>query len=323
MESEVKYIVTVLTLIMSLNVNAFNTNREAPIVGALLTNPSEVKEVSSFSNTFAFLPPKNEDITKFLNANSNKMLPMIFINHLLYDSQQGTYNTDVEGIVQAIKRTWLQPPKEIIFTFDEPMFNIRTACLSGVKRACDDVNFYYQESLNDIKIIIEQLKAKLPEISVGIMHVEAFVEMIWQKEDWPHRNVIMLEESDYVAFDCYGPVDRCGVDSILGKKVGYKSLMEYGLWLYDSMVELEEVDNKGRKMMMIPQAFHGTKEFTHHDSIHQMLWYLTIMKQYSTLIGGYGVFAWNHSDINLKYAKHSTILTNIMKFANNILTGAL
>lgn len=313
---------TILLILLSFNVQAFNTNRSEPIIGSLINNPSHLKEISDYSNTFAILPKKESDITAYLNANDKKMLPMIFINHLLYDSKKGEYKIDVEDIVRAIKLSY-RKYDEIVFTFDEPMWNIRTACSNGIKSACEDIKNEYQQALSDIRDIIHLLKAKLPGVSVGVMHVEAFVEMIWQKEDWPHRNVILLEDADYVSFDCYGPVDRCGIPEILGRKVGYKSLYEYGYWIYESMVELETIQPKGRKILVVPQAFYGTNEFTHQDSIAQMLWYAVIAKNLSDIIGGYGVFAYSldrmHGDDYMYYARDSKVLKNILKFVKGFL----
>lgn len=315
-----KHLFIIFILAISMSANAFNTNRVEPIIGSLVGKSTDINEIAAFSNTFAFTPKDSKDITKYLNANTNKLLPMIFINHLLFDNKTGVYSHNVDDIVRAIT-TSKYKFKEIIFTFDEPMWNVRIACFNGVSKSCGDIGALYATTQADIKIIIDQLKAKLPTVSVGIMHVEAYPELVWQKEDWPWKHIELIPDADYVAFDCYGgSIERCGIDSILNRPVGYRHLLDYGNIILEAMLALNEQDHRVRKIMTIPGAFFGKGDLTHEAAVSQLLFYLTITKEYPQYVGGYGVFAWKrYDDLSLKFAKDDETLTRILKFAKTFL----
>lgn len=193
-------------------VNYFNTARSEKLLGVLLTEPDQLDEIAGFSNAFAFVPRQESSITDYLNRNTHELLPVISIGHYFFDKISGSFNaSDVAPIVQAINQSAHTGP--VIFLFDEPLWQIRFSCLGGHSLACNEAHNNYADTLLQLKKIIRDLRNALP--GSGIMHIEAYAELIYQKHAAPLNDVIMLDEAEYLGFDCYGAFENCGIVEIV------------------------------------------------------------------------------------------------------------
>ncbi len=190
-------------------INYFNTTRLNKLFGLLLTESGQLREVANFSNAFSFAPMQPSDITEYLNKNSFNLLPVIEIGRFFFDVTQYAFaysRPNVSSIVQAVKASSYQGP--ILFMTDEPLWHIRIPCRKGIEAACHEISTGYARTLDAFRKIGRDLRKALPE--AGVFHVEAFAELFFQKLDHPSRNVIMLDDAEYLGYNCYGPFDGCG-----------------------------------------------------------------------------------------------------------------
>ncbi|HNA69922.1 MAG TPA: hypothetical protein PK473_02715 [Nitrosomonas sp.] len=263
----------------------FNTQRLQKIIGLFVTEKSQIQEVNSFSNAFAFAPASPRDITQYLDENKGRMLPVISISRLLLDEQTGMYHHDVTSIVEAIAKA-KHKDTEILFLMDEPFWWVRRACEEkGKAEACLDVANRYVETLSTFRIAGQLLRKHLP--GSGIIHIEAWAELVLQKKAYPEENVVMLDDAEYLGFDCYGGIEFCGSD-----EYGYYSQFEYGTWVWDAMLAMESQQAIGRKLFVIPGTFLADGHFADIDTlINQIGFYGWILNQ-SDKIGGFGAFLW-------------------------------
>jgi len=282
-----KYIVfMVVMLLISLDVHAsyFNTNRPQKIIGSFLTELEHIDEIKVFSNAFAIAPRTASEITQYLDANVYKMLPVISISNLLIDKETGMYRHDVDAIVDAIEKSRLYN-REMLFLMDEPLWWVRKACEEGKLKACHDVENRYVETLSTFRLVGQLLREQFP--GSGMVHIEAWAELVMQKKTYPDEHVIMLDDAEYLGFDCYGDFDYCG-----SPEHGYSSQIDYGTWVWDAMHALESANPIGRKLFLVPGSFLADEYFGSIKAImDQMYIYAYILSQHDK-IGGFGIFLW-------------------------------
>ncbi len=189
----------------------FNTARPEKLMGFSVTEPNQLNDIKSFSNAFSFTPLQPSDITDYLNQNANKLLPIIEIGRFFFDETLQIFNySDVAPIVQAIEASSHHGP--ILFLIDEPLWHIRFGCLKGISTACEEINNDYSNTLSIFKKTGRDLRKALPE--AGMIHIEAFAELNYQKATNPSGTIILLDDVEYLGFDCYGAFDNCGVIDI-------------------------------------------------------------------------------------------------------------
>lgn len=302
-----KLMMMTVMLMFSLNgyTSYFNTDRRQKIFGLFLTEPGQINEVRSFSNAFGVAPKNASEITYYLDANVHQLLPVIAINHFLFDQETGMYHDDVSLIVEAIDKSGI-PTTEILFLMDEPLWQVRIACEKGKDEACGEVESRYAATLATMQIIGQSLRKQFP--GSGIIHIESWAELVLQKQTFPQEHVIILDDVEYVGFNCYGHFDYCG-----SREYGYNSQLVYGTWVWDAMHALESINPIGRKLFLVPGSFLADEHFDSIQTIlDQIAMYAQILKL-SNLIGGFGVFLWGDMTENNKYI---TGARNIYQVAN-------
>lgn len=189
----------------------FDTNRPEKLLGFALTESSQVNEVVDFSNAFSFSPAQPSEITGYLNQNANRLLPVIEIGRFFFDEEQGLYNySDILPIIQAVNTSAHRGA--VLFFVDEPLWHIRLACLKGAVSACQEIDSGYAATLPLFRKLSRNLKKALP--GAGMMHIEAYAELLYQKSANPSNNIILLDEAEYLGYDCYGAFDDCGITNI-------------------------------------------------------------------------------------------------------------
>lgn len=277
----------VATLLVSMNTYGayFNTDRFQKIIGPFLTEVGHIEEVKAFSNAFGVAPKTASDITQYLDANTYKMLPVITISSLLFDKETGMYRNDPDAIIDAIEKSKIRPD-EMLFLMDEPLAAVRGACEKGKSKACRDVEDRYVETLSALRLVGQLLRRQFP--GSGVIHIEAWIELVQQKKQYPNEHVIMLDDAEYLGFDCYGNFDYCG-----SSELGYNSQLTYGEWVWDAMHALEATHSIGRKMFLVTGAFLADQSFDSAEAIQeQMYTYAYILSQHDKL-GGLGIFLWS------------------------------
>lgn len=290
-----KLLIMAVILVFSLNIHAsyFKTDRPQKIFGSFLTDPEQINEVIAFSNAFGAAPRTADEITQYLDANVYKMLPVIAINHFLFDQETGMYHDDVSTIVEAIEKSSIRT-SEILFLMDEPLWWVRNACEEGKADACGEVESRYVGTLSTMRVIGQLLRKQFP--GSGVIHIEAWAELVLQKQTSPHESVIILDDAEYVGFNCYGHFDSCG-----SADHGYNSQIAYGTWVWDAMHALESTNPIGRKLFLVPASFLADQHFDGIQSIlDQMAMYAQILRL-SDWIGGFGVFLWGDMTENNKH----------------------
>lgn len=290
--------------------NYFNTQRLQKVFGLFVTEKSQIQEINSFSNAFAFAPTSVREITQYLDENKGSMLPVISISRLLLDEQTGMYHSDVTSITEAITKA-KHKDAEILFLMDEPLWWIRRACEDkGKVEACLEVVNRYAETLSTFRVVGQLLRKHFP--GSGVMHIEAWAELILQKKAYPEENVIMLDDAEYLGFDCYGEIDYCG-----SEEYGYHSQFKYGTWVWDAMLTMESQHAIGRKLFLIPGTFLANGHFVDIDTlINQIGFYAWILSQ-SDKIGGFGAFLWGDMVENNKPftgGRNISQVTDFIKF---------
>lgn len=194
-------------------INYFDTAHRDKLFGLLLTESGQLNEVVNFSNAFSFAPMQPSDITDYLNKNLFNLLPTIEIGRFFFDITQYAFahsHSNVAAIVQAIKASSYRGP--ILFMIDEPLWHIRIPCQTGIEVACHEISTGYAKTLDAFRKIGRDLRKALPE--AGVFHVEAYAELLLQKLDHPSRDVILLDDAEYLGYNCYGPFDGCGPKDI-------------------------------------------------------------------------------------------------------------
>ena len=306
--------ITVIILMMLISniaiANYFNTHRSQKIIGSFVAEKSQIQEINSFSNAFAFAPASATEITQYLDENKDRMLPVIRISQLLLDEQTGMYHHDITSIIEAIAKAKYKDT-EILFLMDEPLWWIRRACEEkGKAEACLDVANRYVETLSTFRIIGQLLREHLP--GAGIMHIEAWAELVLQKKAYPEDNVIMLDDAEYLGFDCYVDIEFCGSD-----EYGYHSQFEYGTWVWDAMLAMESQQAIGRKLFVIPGTFLADGHFADIDTLINQIGFCGWILNQSDKIGGFGAFLWGDMvENNKSFTGGRNILqvTNFLKF---------
>ncbi len=272
----------------------FNTNRSSKIFGAFLTNIAHIDEVTAYSNAFGFAPRNTNEITRFLDANKNKLIPVIKINHLLLNKKTGVYHHNINKIINAIEKSNISD-REILFLMDEPLWSIRTECKKKNKTAaCMEVENRYIDTIDTLRIAGELLREKFP--GSGVIHIEAWAELAIQKKEYPAENVIMLNDAEYLGFDCYGAIDYCG-----STEYGFHSHIDYGTWVWETMIAMESHNEIGRKLFLVPGTFLADGYFADDvEIIEQLEVYAWIMHHFNK-IGGFGAFLWSDMMEDNKY----------------------
>ncbi len=277
-------IIGLLLLVTNGYASYFNTDRPQKIMGLLLTEVGQIDEIRGFSNAFVFIPRAPGEITDYLNANQYGLLNIISIDKLLFDRERGMYHADTRAIISAIQNASRQG-EEMLFMMDEPLWAVRNACMAGRKLACDEIENGYTDTLATLRAVGQQLRQEFP--GSGVMHIEAWAELVLQKKKHSDANVIMLDDAEYLGFDCYGKFDRCGSD-----EYGYYSQVEFGIEVWNTLHALEADNPIGRKMFLVPGAFVNERFFKSTDEIKdQLLAFAQILAQYDK-VTGFGIFLW-------------------------------
>ncbi len=189
----------------------FSTKPDEKIVGFALSESSQINEIANFSNAFSFAPQKLEDVSRYLNGNSNNLIPVIEIGRFLFDETTHTFRElDIVPLVQTIKASTYQGP--MLFLVDEPLWRLRLSCSKQNSAACTEIANKYTHTLDIFRKVGKELRKALP--GSGMLHIEAFSELIYQKNSNPSDNVIMLDDVEYLGYDCYGPFDQCGMPDV-------------------------------------------------------------------------------------------------------------
>lgn len=121
-----------------------------------------------------------------------------------------------------------------------PLWTIRKACREGKPKACHDIENRYAETLSTLRSVGRLLRQQFP--GGGVIHIEAWAELVLQKQAYPDELAIMLDDAEYLGFDCYGNFYFCG-----SPELGYYSQIEYGSGVWDTMQALESANPIGRK----------------------------------------------------------------------------
>lgn len=208
----------------------FKTDRDEKILGFALTEPRQIDEIASFSNAFALLPENFEDISRYLNNNPKNLIPVIEIGRFLFDKTNSIFaDLDISPLIRIIRTSNYQGP--ILFLFDEPLWRLRIECFKQKQAACVEINHQYTNTLDLFRKVGKELRKALPNI--GVVHIEAFAELLLQKKDNTSCNVILLDDAEYLGYDCYGPFDNCGMMDVSGNFVGANSATLASLSLVD------------------------------------------------------------------------------------------
>ncbi|MER0215916.1 MAG: hypothetical protein DU481_06920 [Nitrosomonas sp.] len=282
-----KYIAFVLVILLSpvdIQASYFNTDRPQKIIGSFLNEVEHIDEIAKFSNAFAFSPKNIDDITRYLDANVYKMLPVISIGTLLFDPETGLYRNDPYGIIDAIEMSVVRH-REILFLLDEPLWTIRKACNEGKPKACQDIENRYADTLSTLRSVGRLLRQQFP--GAGVMHIEAWAELVLQKQAYPDELAIMLDDAEYLGFDCYGNFYFCG-----SPELGYYSQIEYGSGVWDTMQALESANPIGRKLFLVPGGFLADKLFDDVETLLDQLYQYAYLLSQRKEIGGLGMFLW-------------------------------
>jgi hypothetical protein len=274
------------------NAGYFNTSRQQKMIGFLLDQPEQIQEVAQlgYSNSFAADVQSLNEVTKYLDSNTNQLLPVIVLDGLLFDPDSGMYRSDnIALIIQAVLQSKRQP-EEILFLMDEPLWAVRRACQEDRHDACEDMANSYVETLSTLRSVGKLLRQYLP--GSGMIHIEAYAELAAQKRERPDDNVIMLDDAEYLGFNCYGKFYSCG-----DMEYGYRSQIEYGTWVWNTMNTLESVEPIGRKLLLVAGTFMAEGYFDDiQDVIEQLASYLAILNipesRIADRVGGIGFFLW-------------------------------
>jgi hypothetical protein len=282
-----RYIAFILVVLLSpadAQASYFNTDRPQKIMGSFLTEVEHIDEVAEFSNAFGFAPKSVDEVTHYLDANVHKMLPVISIGKLLFDPGTGMYRNDPYGIIDAIEMSAVRH-REILFLLDEPLWTIRKACNEGKTKACRDIENRYADTLSALRSVGRLLRQQFP--GSGVMHIEAWAELVLQKQAYPDELVIMLDDAEYLGFDCYGDFYSCG-----SPELGYNSHIDYGTGVWNTMQALESANPIGRKLFLVPGGFLADKLFDDVETLVDQLYLNAYLLNQSKEIGGLGVFLW-------------------------------
>lgn len=306
-----KYFAFIVMLLIPIDIYAsyFNTDRPQKIIGSFLNEVEHIHEIRMFSNAFGFVPRTANEITQYFDANVHKMLPVITISNLLFEKETGMYQHDVNAIIDAIEKSSLSH-REILFLMDEPLWWVRNACEEGKPKACYDVENRYVETLATLRLVGQLLRKQFS--GSGVIHIEAWAELVLQKNTHPGEDVIMLDDAEYLGFDCYGDFDYCG-----SPEYGYSSQIDYGTWVWEAMHTLESINPIGRKLFLVPGSFLADQHFASIKAImDQMYIYAYILSQ-SNKIGGFGIFLWGdmvENEKNFIGARNISLVANFIAF---------
>ena len=266
----------------------FNTNRAEKLMGASVLDPSQVRELSLFANTFGFIGGTGLDLSpipQYLSQNRslNRMLPMIGIRNILFSTDTGIVRADYQAvsaqIAQLVSRHYAGP---VIFYLDEVFWNIRLKCQQGSQPACLEVSNHYQQTLIQLRKSGNILRSIIP--GSGIYHVEAYAELILQKQSW--GQVTFLDGAEYLGYDCYGDMANCG---------GHPQ-SDYLQWTAEALRTLESKKSLNRKIFLLAGGFQDLYTFRNEASAVQQINNFFSVLDSSTIYGGLGVFIWSNME---------------------------
>ncbi|GKS69820.1 hypothetical protein W03_18240 [Nitrosomonas sp. PY1] len=295
----------------SIHAEADYFHRDSKIFGTVLTDSSQINEVIPHTNAFGFAPNTIDDITEYLNRNDSRLLPVISISHLLLNSETGLYRHNVNSIIQAIEKADIHN-HEFLFLIDEPLWIIRSTCKEkNQPAACNEITNNYAKTLATFRKVGKLLRQRFP--GSGIMHIESWAELAIQKQQRPHNHVIMLDDAEFLGFDCYGDIDSCG-----SHEYGYRNQIEYGTWVWDAMLALESRKPINRKLFLVPGSFLMDEGPNDIDRLLKQLGFYAWVLQASDKIGGFGTFLWGDMIENGKYFTGARNIRSVADFLANI-----
>jgi len=238
---------------------------------------SEIKE---FCNAVLFNTTDTNTIKKNL-INSNGTVPVFGLFGSLANPSTGAMYPDyvekASAIAQTISENYSGP---VIFEIDEPFWGVRGVCDKGVQSACDDVILGFPKMLQQLDILAKTIRTIIP--GAGFFHVEAYAELIKDKEKFGHA--IFMSDAEYLGFDCYGDVNNCN---------GHPET-DYYQWTLDELNALESKNPIGRKIILVPGAFTDPHMFpTAEKALTQFNAFMSFYDSHPNL-GGIGVFVWGN-----------------------------
>lgn len=229
--------------------------------GALISGPEQLAEIRPFSNSFSYAPSNLEDLKNILDINNGELMPIIEIRWYFFDETSGIFKAkDAKPLLDAISN------HKLMMLVDEPFWWIRMACQEGKPLACAEIANNYRST----RELFKEIKLRS---GFQLFHVEAYRELILQKQANPFQHVIMLESADHIGFDCYGPIDNCE---------GHSQL-EYASWIFDAMLSHQ-------RMFLVPGAFNYTNDIGSITA--QLDAYFSLYIQYRHMLSAIHVFTW-------------------------------
>ncbi|MGZ6442113.1 MAG: hypothetical protein ACXWRU_18800 [Pseudobdellovibrionaceae bacterium] len=268
----------------------FDTSR--PLAGVLLNQASQVDEVAGFSNAVGFWTTDLSQVTAFLRRNNGRMLPVLELRGFIFNPSTGIVRADYKSVLKKLAKTIRAVHSgPVLFYVDEPFWNIRMSCYnSHSPQACAEVDSHFANTLSQIRIAGQLLRKAIP--GSGIFDVEAFAELAIQQKLW--GQVVLLDEAEYLGFDCYGNFNSCGGGSFAGVTISPQPIPTYIDWMNKAIASLEKVNPMGRKILLVPGSFLNTVNFTSEEqTIAHMNAYFDILKTCPTC-GGYLSFMWDN-----------------------------
>lgn len=270
----------------------FNTARSQKIAGVLINDPSQVNEVVGFSNAVGFWTTKLSQVTAFLRQNKGRLLPVLELRSFIFDPATGVVREDylpvIENLARTITRSHSGP---VLFLVDEPFWNIRLSCYDkGLPQACAEIRAHYSNTLSQIRIAGKLLRQALP--GSGVFGVEAFAELAIQQSQW--GQLVMLDDAEYLAFDCYGDFESCGGGTYAGVSISAQPMTTYMTWVSETIASLESKNPIGRKLILVPGSFVNTVDFVSEEqTIAHLRSYLRAFDS-CPLCGGFTPFLWGN-----------------------------
>ncbi len=235
------------------------------LVGILITQISQVNEVTPFSNAVAFSPADDAELVQYLNKIDNRMVPVVMIDRFFMVNQK--YHTDYSHeLYSALEQS--NHFGRIVFMFDEPMW-----------RATRN-----QQPHNEVIDAMSAAKSNYP--SAEIMHIEAYAELYNQYVN-NEKELTLFYDADHIGFDCYGKYGDCGGPKIPG----------IGQFTYLNEIN-KAIEAKGSdaKLFLVPEAF-TSPNFTEDQRavIRQLRAYMMFFENNIDRVSGLGAFVWGDS----------------------------
>jgi hypothetical protein len=259
------------------------------LIGAFVTDISQVDEVKKFSSAVGFKPDALEEFTGYLNAIDNELIAVPVVDDYFYHDTIGEYTyVPKTQLVEAINNS--SYTGRIVFMFDEPFWRVRNH---------HSDNRIHEQTFETLTQIINDYD------EFEFAHIEAYAELYKQQQEFGAYKLLL--NAKHIGFDCYGGFygcsDREDVPLIPQETYLYR--------IYASILE----GGSNAELFLVPgisNTLTGDAYVDDEELLTQFYEYINFYNNHRHFVSGIGAFTWGDYNVTMG-ARNSPAIRAVLK----------